>query len=290
MKRILFVLAAACSIMMLGSGCAAIITGEPIAEKNEFKDASLPGVWLDRDKDIPFYVEDRGDRYIIYSPININGVPFTLTKIKSADNSKELKFFCANITPMLKNDPDFPGGDVYFSNAYECSGNKIMVYDLSEKSDLVKKLQTYYDKKQDKCIIQSAELKRLLSENMDAWQKSKTLYWKAEFKNSRAGELCVAGIKFFSDYNSELMIIFDLWKKGKINAEQAKQLKAELDAKMQAWRKKYAAANPELDKIIAKYLPQIDAVFAGDKTKSIKNTVVKLNEEYWKKAVQELIK
>ena len=288
MKHILFVLAAACSIMMLGSGCATIITGEPIAEKNEFKDASLPGVWIDRDKDIPSYVEDRGDHYIIYNPV-INGVPFVLTKIKSADNSKELKFFCANITPMLKNDPDFPGGDVYFSNAYECSGNKIMIYDLSEKSDLVKKLQTYYDKKQDKCIIQSAELKRLLSENMDAWQKSKTFYWKAEFKNSRAGELCVAGIKFFSDYN-DIMFISKLWEKGKINAEQAKQRKAELDAKMQAWRKKYAAANPELDKIIAKYLPQLDAAFAAAKHDSIGKLCKELNEEYWKKAVQELIK
>jgi len=288
MKRILFVLAAACSIMMLGSGCAAIITGEPIAEKNEFKEASLPGVWLDRDKDIPFYVEDRGDRYIIYSPININGVPFALTKIKSADNSKELKFFCANITSMFKTDPSFPGGDVYLSNAYECSGNKIMVYDLQD--NLGKKLRTYYDKRQGRFMIQPAELKRLLAENMDGWQKSKKLYWKAEFKNSRAGEFCVAGIKFFSDYNRELMIIFDLWKKGKINAEQAKQRKTELDAKMRAWRKKYAAANPEFDKIIEKYLPQIDAVFAGDKTKSIKNTVVELNEEYWKKAVQELIK
>ena len=61
MKRILFVLAAACSIMMLGSGCAAIITGEPIAEKIEFKEASLPGVWIYDGDPVPVYVEDRGD-------------------------------------------------------------------------------------------------------------------------------------------------------------------------------------------------------------------------------------
>lgn len=289
MKQVLFLLAAACSVMLLGSGC--LVTGEPLAEKNEIKDNSLPGAWISCDsKRKPFYVEDNGSHYVVYM-LNTKPLSFTTAAIKAADNSKSMKFISADITSMLKDDPDFPGGNIYMINAYDHKDNKLIFYELQDKSVLVKKLKPYRDKKLGRIMIPAADLRQLLAENMSAWEKYENIAVKAEIKNSRSGELFVALIKFIPGYCIETENISKLWAKGKISAEQAKQRKAALDVKLQTWRKKYAAANPALEQIIIKHLPLIDAAFAdASSAGKCKKILSAFTEEYYTKAVQELLK
>ena len=219
MRRSFLLLTVCLLLIILCNGCFVLINTTALSEKNEFKDPGIAGTWLMKEKEIVLHIEDKEDHYILYCAHPLTNVPFTISKIDSADKKISEKFISIKIRY-----PDAPNIEAYTILGYRVSGDNLYLLNFDSNNEELKKQakQLPMQNKKLPFVATSAELKKFISGNLDKLIATDPII-RCEFKDQKSLKIFLAFSDYFSIYPT------NIFKKSKITDAEIQRMEEQIN-------------------------------------------------------------